>query len=220
MALTKCSECGKEVSNKAKSCPNCGAPLNSKEKKKGSLLKKVIGVFIAIVGVLILIGSCSSGDDVKNVTPENTDSENTKDIDTNSNKTTAFSVGEIAEYRDVQVSVLDYEESTGNEWGKPEDGNVFVFINIEIANNSDEEINISSLVSFDGYCDDYKLDFSSNAFMAMTTNNMNQLDGSVATGKKMNGYLCIEVPSDWEVIEVYYKDNVWLGSNFKFVITK
>jgi DNA-directed RNA polymerase subunit RPC12/RpoP len=29
MALIKCSECGKDVSDKAASCPNCGAPLLS-----------------------------------------------------------------------------------------------------------------------------------------------------------------------------------------------
>ena len=27
MALIKCSECGKEVSDKAQSCPNCGCPI-------------------------------------------------------------------------------------------------------------------------------------------------------------------------------------------------
>lgn len=28
MALIKCGECGKEISSKAKSCPNCGCPIN------------------------------------------------------------------------------------------------------------------------------------------------------------------------------------------------
>lgn len=28
MALINCSECGKEISDKAKSCPNCGVPIN------------------------------------------------------------------------------------------------------------------------------------------------------------------------------------------------
>ena len=27
MALIKCKECGKEISSKAKSCPNCGYPI-------------------------------------------------------------------------------------------------------------------------------------------------------------------------------------------------
>lgn len=29
MALIKCSECGREVSDKAESCPQCGAPIAS-----------------------------------------------------------------------------------------------------------------------------------------------------------------------------------------------
>lgn len=29
MALIKCSECGKQVSDKATSCPNCGAPIKN-----------------------------------------------------------------------------------------------------------------------------------------------------------------------------------------------
>lgn len=28
MALIKCPECGKEISNQAKNCPNCGCPIN------------------------------------------------------------------------------------------------------------------------------------------------------------------------------------------------
>ena len=27
MALVKCKECGKEISDKAKTCPNCGCPI-------------------------------------------------------------------------------------------------------------------------------------------------------------------------------------------------
>ena len=29
MALIKCPECGKEISDKAKACPNCGVPVSS-----------------------------------------------------------------------------------------------------------------------------------------------------------------------------------------------
>lgn len=34
--LIKCTECGKEISDKATSCPNCGCPIESKIKNKNS----------------------------------------------------------------------------------------------------------------------------------------------------------------------------------------
>lgn len=43
--LIKCSECGKEVSDKANTCPNCGAPVqnnDNKEKELKDLAKKVV----------------------------------------------------------------------------------------------------------------------------------------------------------------------------------
>ena len=45
MALVKCKECGEQVSNKAKNCPNCGAiPLN-----KYSIYTWIIIIFIIFV---------------------------------------------------------------------------------------------------------------------------------------------------------------------------
>ena len=77
MALIKCSECGKEVSDKATACPNCGAPIeksaissfdasqypvNRKTKKKDSPIANVglafvivaffVFNFLAVVGVI------------------------------------------------------------------------------------------------------------------------------------------------------------------------
>ena len=34
MALVKCKECGKEISDKAKTCPNCGCPIEDEFAKK------------------------------------------------------------------------------------------------------------------------------------------------------------------------------------------
>lgn len=59
MALTTCPECGKEVSEKAKSCPNCGHPFGegAQAKKKASLKT---GSIIGLIGggsfTLILAG--------------------------------------------------------------------------------------------------------------------------------------------------------------------
>ena len=50
MALIKCFECGKEVSNTAKQCPHCGFEI----KKKLDELKAGKGCAILIVGLAIL----------------------------------------------------------------------------------------------------------------------------------------------------------------------
>lgn len=72
MSLIKCTECGKEISDLAISCPNCGAPVTQeitgstntphvetssqaqekRPKKKGSCLKTIL----IVLGVIILIG--------------------------------------------------------------------------------------------------------------------------------------------------------------------
>lgn len=53
MALIKCPECGKEVSDSAVMCPNCGCPINQKKKKK--LSKKSIAALVIIFLVMIII---------------------------------------------------------------------------------------------------------------------------------------------------------------------
>lgn len=59
MALVKCPECGKEISDTIKKCPNCGY----KNKKK--LNKKKI-VIICIISLVLLIGGCISIITIKN----------------------------------------------------------------------------------------------------------------------------------------------------------
>lgn len=59
MALVKCSECEKEISDTIKKCPNCGY----KNKKK---LNKKKFVIICIISLVLLIGSCVSIIMIKN----------------------------------------------------------------------------------------------------------------------------------------------------------
>ena len=59
MALIKCPECGKEISDTVKKCPNCGY----KNKKKLNRKKIVI---ICIISLVLLIGGCVSIITIKN----------------------------------------------------------------------------------------------------------------------------------------------------------
>lgn len=50
MALVECKECGEQVSNKAKTCPNCGA----KAPRKTSLVTWIVLIFVIFVGYSVM----------------------------------------------------------------------------------------------------------------------------------------------------------------------
>ncbi len=207
-----CKHCKSEIPKAAKVCPNC-------RKKQGGIGKWII---IGIVVVIFLAVAFGGGDDKpkkvenKTATTQQGESDDNKEVDTQEEKD-IFSVGETAEMNDVQVTLLKYSESKGSEFNKPTDGNVFLMAEFEIVNNSDSEMNVSSMLSFEAYADDYALNYSLGA---ITENNNTQLDGTIAAGKKMKGYIGYEVPKDWSTVEIHFTDDVWSNNKFKFEIKK
>lgn len=63
MALIKCPECGKELSNRASSCPNCGCPINSNMNKRSSIsyLRLVISIFLLVSSLFVIYQSFFAG---------------------------------------------------------------------------------------------------------------------------------------------------------------
>lgn len=58
MALIKCPECGKEVSNNAKACPNCGCSLKTSSTHFSLVLVGcVISVLIVLLSLVTLINN-------------------------------------------------------------------------------------------------------------------------------------------------------------------
>ncbi len=71
MALIKCVECGKEYSDKADACPNCGAThvrknIASETKKKGN--KFVIGFVIVAIVIMIAIFNNNNNNEADKIT--------------------------------------------------------------------------------------------------------------------------------------------------------
>lgn len=55
MALIKCPECGKEISDKATSCPNCGCPSTDIEdaEKINDTTQGILALFLCVLGLIM-----------------------------------------------------------------------------------------------------------------------------------------------------------------------
>ena len=211
-----------DAKSKPKSSSRSGSSSDSRKtaekrtrkrsKKKSSLPKFLLLLLLLLI--LLIIGVFAADRlgyiDIKNPFSSKNKTENTDDP----NSLPLHKTGDTAKIGDIQMKVLGYEESDGNEWASPADDNEFVFVNIEITNNSEENITVSSMASFESYYNDYQLDYSSNAFTAFATNtDKHQMDGIISKGDTLNGYLCLEVPDDWETLEIHYSPDPWPASD-------
>lgn len=211
----KCKHCKSDIPFDAKVCPQC------RKKQGGGCLKTVLICFAVVCVLGVIAGMLEEKPKKVKSQNENAgkETEKTEDIvkDEPDDGKDTFVIGETAEMNGVQVTMTDYSENNGSEWNEPADGKVYVLVEFEIQNNSDSELAISSALSFEAYADDYSANLSLGALIE---NKQEQLDGSIAPGKKMKGWIGYEVPVDWKELEVHFTDNVWSSNKFKFEITK
>ncbi len=211
--MTSCKACGQEIAASAKVCPHCGA----KHKTGHPVL---IGI-IAVVLLAAIIGAAGGEEAPQKVDPSPNsstgDQTGTSTSGSVQDDKTVFYVGETAALSGIQVTFVNITENEGSTFNTPTEGNVFVLCEFEIANNSDAELAVSSMLSFEAYCDDYACNYSLSALLE--AGNKNQLDGTVAPGKKLNGVIGYEVPADWSTLEVIFTPDYWTGKDITFLAT-
>ncbi|WP_455501204.1 DUF4352 domain-containing protein [Gemmiger sp.] len=212
-----CKHCKTEIPYDAKICPNC----RKSQKPNGCLI-----AILVVVVLFILVGAIGGGSSKNDTASAGTASstaqtdsaavsQETEAAPTPEPKTT-YTVGETAEDKNIKVTLVSAEQSTGSQFLTPADGNVFVVLEFEIENDSDTDISVSSIASFEAYCDDYSVNM--NLAANVLYDNKNQLDGSVAAGKKMNGVIGYEVPADFKTLEVKFTPSFWSNRAITFEI--
>lgn len=169
--------------------------------------------FLALVlSVLMILTLCAC--DLESDKPSKEVGASSQSSETAKEET--FSLNETAVFNNLKFTATEIKESNGESFFTPESGNVFVGVNFTIENTSDEEQDISSILLFDAYSDDVKCDYSFTAACAFG----DTLDGSIAPGKKMVGWYAVEVPQNWQSVEMHVSSD-WLSNNSaKFVFTK
>ena len=100
---------------------------------------------------------------------------------------------------------------------KPDDGKEFVLCVFKIQNNSDEDMTISSIISFEAYLDDVSINQDFLGVQTKEGKKYNSLDGDIASGKRMEGVISYEVPNDWKKLEVKVTPDAWSSKKITFV---
>lgn len=209
--VKQCKHCKSEIPYDAKVCPVC----RKKQGAPGCLI--VVLVVVVLVVIAALAGSGESNTPQKVESTSSTSQAASQSSEAQPEQT-VFTVGDTVELNGVKTTLLSAEEYPGKQYMMPTDGNVFLVCQFEIENDSSEEINVSSMVSFNAYCDDYSVSLSITG--EMLEDSWKSLDGTVAPGKKINGVIAYEVPQDWQKMEISYTPSFWSGHDVQFEINK
>ena len=214
----QCKYCKTEIPADAKICPNC-----KKRQRPGGCLIAVLVVVVVVIVLAVVGGSSSDAGTVVNDTPPATEStaptassQQPEVTQAPQEEPVVYGVGDTAQCDGVEVTLQTMEQNAGQDYLYPEEGNVFVALQFEIVNNSDADLSVSSMLSFEAYCDDYSINQSLTGASLYPDST---LDGTVAVGKKLGGTIVYEVPADWQQLDVSFAPSVWVDQAVNFVVT-
>ena len=210
-----CKHCKTEIPYDAKICPQC----RKKQGPGGCLIAIIVVIVIVLIGSCFGSGGKKTGSESATTTPTTEKASSTTEAKVEETTPAAteeekavFGVGDTVEVDDgIEMTILSAGiYKSDNQFITPADGKIFYKIDIEISNNSDKDTTISSMISFEAYEDDYSIDETYSSGID------DMLSGSVASGKKIKGSLCYELNSDWKILEIQYKPNVWKSNKIIF----
>ena len=231
MALIICTECGKEISDKATTCPNCGAPIKkdtvyverpvgqiTPQPKKKNNKVLIIGIVIAVI---ILIGLFGNSEE----TEQSTESKNTNSVEEvkeieqkqevevseakkeevkEETKKTIYYVGDIYKDRDIKITYLNaYEFTDFNDFNQPKDGYIVICAEFEVENISDSDQTVM-YTDFNGYADGYEVEQSYSPEGTGMDFSLN-----LSAGRKGKGIVAFEVPIDSQEIQIEFSPNMF-----------
>ena len=209
--VKQCKHCKSEIPYDAKVCPVC----RKKQGAPGCLIVVLVVVVLMVIAALAGGGESNTPQKVESMSGTSQAASQSSEAQP---EQTVFTVGDTVELNGVKTTLLSAEEYPGKQYMMPTDGNVFLVCQFEIENDSSEEINVSSMVSFNAYCDDYSVSLSITG--EMLEDSWKSLDGTVAPGKKINGVIAYEIPQDWQKMEISYTPSYWSGHDVQFEINK
>ena len=129
-------------------------------------------------------------------------------------ETEVYGVGETVELNGVSVTFDGVMEAAGSaDFYLPEDGNIFLVCEFTIENKTDEDVTVSTMLSFSMKCDDKLYELSLNALALSAFAGKTQLDRIVEPGEKVSGVVGYEIPKEWKNFELKFTPTPFAGSS-------
>lgn len=124
------------------------------------------------------------------------------------------SLGQTALLQGMDVTLLSAEEVVGERYWAAEEGYTYLVCEFELQNNSQSDIHVSSSHFF-LVLNGREYAYSYDA-MSAEGKKKARLEGTIAPGKKMKGYVGFELPEDWQSGELKITD--WEYGSTEYII--
>lgn len=193
-------------------------------------MKKVI-IPVIIVYLLFLFSGCSNArpegvNESQKTTPTQTitnDTSNTENKTNAENKTSGgtstepekYKIGDSAKSGNLIFTVNSARIDEGDEFIKPDEGNIYYIVDVTVENTGDKTETVSSLLMFklfdsDGY----------NYTSTIGPDTKGQVDGDLSAGRKLRGELVFEIPKNAKGLELEIYPDVFGNNQIVFELDR
>lgn len=177
--------------------------------------KFYVGILV-VLGLYVFFGSLI-GVGIRKVVRENKESPKvveaiqTEVEQPTKDKVTRFTIGDTIINRDYKLTIEGASIIVSdNKYAQPNENCEFIEVDLTVENTSNDTLNVRALY-FTAYADGFIID--SYNWDAYYPASKNILSADLASGKKINGVLCYEVPNDWSELELFVKLSDYFGDD-------
>ena len=178
----------------------------------------IVAVCIGVIGT-ILSQAANSADPssiqkyevMESQSEEPSESLQPEETETESSIDSHVNVGQTVDVDGLIITFVAAESyESDNEFIEPKEGYEFWKLDFSFENTSDSDKSVSSMMDWDGYADNTKIDQT-------WIGDENGLDATLSPGRNTQGSIYFEVPIDAESIEIEYETNMWSEEKIVFV---
>lgn len=175
-----------------------------------------------LVASTLLAGCSSSGDKSSNesntppIESETQKEASSKESSKSNSKTQVYGVGETIEVDGLKITVNSSQDTDEvdqfNDSSDLDEGNTYNILDITVENDTDKDVTISSLMSFE-----IKDENGRKGSYVMSIRDNGKMDGTVLPGDKLSGELVYQVPRNGE-LNLYFTTSGFGGKTVKIKV--